>query len=62
MIIFDLRIFQHELEQMELQAQEAFQNVLIQQQNVQAQQTSVIAPQAELNQQQTNEAALTPGV
>ena len=62
MIIFDLRIFQHELEQMELQAQEAFQNVLLQQQQVQAQQTSVVAPQAELNQQQTNEAGITAGV
>ena len=47
---------------MELQAQEAFQNVLLQQQQVQAQQTSVVAPQAELNQQQTNEAGITAGV
>jgi len=62
MIIFDLRIFQHELEQMEQQAQEAFQNVLLQQQQVQAQQTSVVAPQAELNQQQTNEAGIAAGV
>ena len=31
-------------------------------QQVQAQQTSVVAPQAELNQQQTNEAGITAGV
>ena len=55
MIVFDLRIFQHELEQMEAQAAEAFQGMLQQQQQMQTQQSSIMAPQATVAEQQTNE-------
>jgi hypothetical protein len=56
MIIFDLRIFQYELEQMETQAAEAFQVMLTQQQQMQNQQSSMMAPQAMMDvEQQTNE-------
>ena len=61
MIVFDLRIFQHELEQMEANAAEAFQSMLQEQQQMQTQQSSIMAPQATMTEQQTNEVSLTPG-
>jgi len=64
-VYFDLRIFQHELEQMEAQAAEAFQSMLHQQQHMQTQQSSMMAPQATLNlqqeEQQGNEVVIAQG-